>query len=150
MEIHIFLNKPPNKNYKVSARSETLQVYSFTNGNGAYNQLVMKNPRKLKENVNNKFPYLFLEKKHNRDKFQSMYENKPQIAVARTKHTVVTDSNKIIHRKCISKPLNPIFQNLLSRRMENPRGKTEDSYSRNNLKTITQQQNTRKDAALWC
>ena len=30
-----------------------------------------------------------------------------------------------------------------------PEGKNEDSYSRNHLKTITQQQNTRKDAAHW-
>ena len=39
-EIHNYLNVSPNKQYNVSARPETLQVYSFTNGNGAYDQLV--------------------------------------------------------------------------------------------------------------
>ena len=80
----------------------------------------MKTPRKLKEDVSNKFPF-FLERKQNRDKFESMYENKPQMAVAGTKHTIITDTNKIIHRA--SKPLNQTFQIPLSRRGENPRGK---------------------------
>ena len=50
-EIHNYLNMSPKKYYNVSARPETLQVYTFTNGNGAYDQLVMKAPRKLKEDV---------------------------------------------------------------------------------------------------
>ena len=58
-EIHNYLNTSPNKQYNVSARPETLQVYSFTNGNGTYDQLVMKTPRKLKEDVSNKFPFFF-------------------------------------------------------------------------------------------
>ena len=107
------LNVSPNKQYNVSARPETLQVYSFTNGNGTYDQLVMKTPRKLKEDVSNKFPYLFLERKINRDKFETMYKNKPQMAVAGTKHTIITDTNKIIHKKRASKPINQIFQNPL-------------------------------------
>ena len=81
-EIHNYLNISPNKHYNVSASPETLQVYTFTNGNGAYDQLVMKAPRKLKEDVSNKFPYLFLEKKQYKEKFESAYENKPQTAVA--------------------------------------------------------------------
>ena len=108
-EIHSCLNVSPNKHYNDSAKPESLQVYSFNNGNGAYDQLVMKAPRKLKGDVSNKFPYLFLGKKHNRSKFESMYENKPRTAVAATKHTIVTDTNKIIHRKRIVKPLNPII-----------------------------------------
>ena len=123
-EIHNYLKMSPNKQYNVSARPETLQVYTFTNGKGAYDQLVMKAPRKLKEDVsNNKFPYLFLEKKQNKGKFESAYENKPQTAVAETKHTIITDKNKIFLRNRISKPLNPISQNPLSRRGGNPRGK---------------------------
>ena len=85
-EIHLYLKVSSNKLYTVSAKPETLQVYSFTNGNRAYDQLAMKSPRKLKEDVVNNFLYLFLEKKHNRVKFGSMYENKPQTAVAGTKH----------------------------------------------------------------
>ena len=122
-EIHNYLNVSPYKHYNVSARPETLQVYSFTNGNGTYDQLVMKTARKLKEDVTNKFPYLFLERKQKRDKFESMYENKPQLAVAGTKHTIKPNTDKIIHRKRASKPLNQILQNPLSRRGENPRGK---------------------------
>ena len=122
-EIHNFSNVSPNKQYNVSAKPETLQVYSFTNGNGAYDQLVMNAPRKVKQDVSNKFPYLFLERKQSRDKFESMFENKPQMAVAGTNYTIITDTNKIIQRKRTSKPLNPMFQNPLSRRGENPMGK---------------------------
>ena len=121
-EIHNFLNVSPDKQYIVSAKPETQRVHSFTNGNGAYDQLVIKAPRKLREDVSNKFPYLFLERKRSRDKFENMYANKPQMAVARTKHTIITDTNKIIHRKRASKPLNPIFQNPLSRRGGRTRG----------------------------
>ena len=110
-EIHNYLNVSPNKQYNVSARPETLQVYSFTNGNGSYHQLVMKTPRKLKEDVSNNFPDLFLERNQNRDNFEIMYENKPQVAVAGTKHNIITDTNKRLHRKRASKPLNQIFQN---------------------------------------
>ena len=52
-----------------------------------------------------------------------MYETKPQPAMAGTKHIIIRDTNKRIHRKRISKPLNPMFQNPLSRLGENPRGK---------------------------
>ena len=60
--------------------------------------------------------------KQNKNKFESKYETKPQTAVAGTKHTITTDTNKTIHRKLISKPLPNTFQNPLSRRGENRRG----------------------------
>ena len=82
----------------------------------------MKAPRKLKEDVSNKFPCLFLEKKVNKTKFESAYDTKPQIAVAGTKHTITTNENKIIHRKRVSKPLNYSFQNPLCKRGEISRG----------------------------
>ena len=53
-----YLTVSPNKHYNVSAKPETLQVYSFTNGNGAYDQLVMKAPRNLKEDISKKIPIL--------------------------------------------------------------------------------------------
>ena len=43
---------------------------------------MVKAPRKLKEDVRNEFSYLFLEKKVNKNKFESAYDTKPQIAVA--------------------------------------------------------------------
>ena len=82
----------------------------------------MKTPRKLKSDVSNNFPYKFLEKKQNKNKFESEYDTNPQIVVAETKHTITTDTNKIIHKKRISKPLSNSFQNTLSRRGENSRG----------------------------
>ena len=52
----------------------------------------------------------------------SEYQTKPQTAVAGTKHTIITDTNKIFHRKLVSKPLPNSFQNPLSHRGENKRG----------------------------
>ena len=60
--------------------------------------------------------------RQNKNKFESIYETKPQTAVAGTKHTITTDTNKTIQRKLISKPLPNTFQNPLSRRGENRRG----------------------------
>ena len=106
-EITSYLNLPTDINEFVSARPETLQVYSFNNADGEYDQLIMKSPRKLKCDVSNKFPYKFLEKKNKikTNNYENNYETKPQTAVAGTKHTITTDTNKIIHRKLISKPL---------------------------------------------
>ena len=54
---------PIVKTTSISAKPETLQVYSFASNDGHYDQLVMKASRKLKEDVSNSFPCLFLEKK---------------------------------------------------------------------------------------
>ena len=121
-EVHNYLNISPKKHYAVSEKPETLQFYSFANKNGQHDQLVMNAPRKLKEDVRNKFLYLFLEKKRTKIKFDSAYEREPQIAISGTKHTILTNENEVIHRKRASKPTNPLFQNPLSRRGENPRG----------------------------
>ena len=67
-EMTSYLNIPTDINEIVSARPETLQVYSFNNGDGEYDQLIMKAPRKLKCDVSNKFPYQFLEKKKTKQK----------------------------------------------------------------------------------
>ena len=94
--------------------------YTFSNSEGHHDQLV-KGPRKLKEDFSDEFPYLFLEKKVNKNKFERACDTKPEIAVAPTKRTVTMDKKKIIHRKTVSKPLESTFQNPLSRRGENPR-----------------------------
>ena len=47
-EITSYLNLATGINEIVSARPETLQVYSFNNRDGEYDQLIMKAPRKLK------------------------------------------------------------------------------------------------------
>ena len=51
---------------KMVAQPETLQVYSFNNGDGEYDQLIMKAP--LKGDVSIKFPDQFLEKKKTKQK----------------------------------------------------------------------------------
>ena len=51
------------------------------------------------------YPFKFYEKNYKKNSLDSKFENKSQIAVSGTKHTVTTDKNKIIHRKLISNPL---------------------------------------------
>ena len=63
-----------------------------------------------------------MEKKQNKNKFESGYQSDPQTATAGTKHTITTDTNKTLHQKLVSKPLPNSFQNPLSRRGENRRG----------------------------
>ena len=115
-ELTSYLNLPTDNNEFFSAQPETLQVYSFNYGKGGYDQLIMNTLRKLKCDVSNNFPYKFLEKKQNKNKFESSYQSKPKTAIAGTKHTITNDTNKILHRKLVSKPLPNSFQNPLSRR----------------------------------
>ena len=86
----------------ISAKPEILQFYTFANNEGPHDQLVIKAPRNLKEDVSNKFPYLFLEKKVNKTKFESAYDTKPQIAVGGMKRTITKNENKTIHRKRVA------------------------------------------------
>ena len=77
----------------------------------------MKTPRKLQCDVRT-----ISDTKQNNNEFESKYETIPQTAVTATKHIITTDTNTIIHRKLISKPLKNSFQNPLSRQRENARG----------------------------
>ena len=86
-ELTTYLTLPTDDNEFLVSQPETLQVFSFNNGRGGYDQLIMKTPRKLKCDVSNNFPYKFLEKKQNKNKFESGYQSQPQTAVAGTKHT---------------------------------------------------------------
>ena len=61
-KITSYVNIPTDLKEIVSARPETLQVYLFNNGDGEYDQLIMKASRKLKYDVSTKFPYQFQEK----------------------------------------------------------------------------------------
>ena len=109
-ELTSYLNLPTDNIEFIPAQSETLQVYSFNNGRGGYDQLIMKTPRKLKCDVCNNFPYKFMEKKTKKNKFESGYQSEPQTAVAGTKHTITTDTNRILQRKLVSKPLPNSFR----------------------------------------
>ena len=86
----------------VSAKSDTLQVYSFSGAGGVSDQLPMK-PKKSAKGVSN-YPFSFLEKKHQRNKFESANSDEPQLAISGTSHTVTTPNGRVIHRKLISKP----------------------------------------------
>ena len=48
--------------------------------------------------------------------------DKPNIAVAGTKHTVTSPNGRVIHKKCISKPPNNINQDCKNNRGTGPRG----------------------------
>ena len=105
------------KNF-VSAKPDTLQVYSFNGAGGVSDQLPMK-PKKSNKGVS-KHPFLILEKKHQRSKFESAYTDKPKIAISGTNHTVKTPNGRIFHRKNISKPIN--FKQEYSNRGTGPKG----------------------------
>ena len=120
--IHLNISSPNQKTTVVPAKPETLQVYSFSNKDEHHDQLAMKTPRRLKKDVGEKIPYLSLEKNVNKNKFETAYDTKPQVAITGTKHTITIDTNKVLHRKRASKFFSNTFQNQLSRRSENPRG----------------------------
>ena len=52
-----------------------------------------------------RYPFKFLEKRHNRKSLEGRFQSKIQTAVSGTENTVKTDTGKIIHRKFISDPL---------------------------------------------
>ena len=109
-----------NGNY-ISAKPDTVQVYSFNGQGGQSDLLPMKAPRKTKEAVSN-YPFQFLERKINKGKFESACHEKPQTAIGGTKHTVTTTDNRILHRKHISKPIKIVSQETTPRKPQN-RGK---------------------------
>ena len=83
-------------------------------------QLPMK-PKKNDKGVSN-YPFLFLDIKHRKSKFESAYMDKPNIAVSGTKHTVTTPNGRVIHKKCISKPPHNFNQDCNNNRGTEPRG----------------------------
>ena len=92
----------------VLSKPDTLQVYSFNGAGGVSDQLPMK-PKKTTKGVSS-YPFLFLEKKHQRSEFESAYSDKPQLPISGTKHTVTTPNGKILHRKNISNPITDFNQ----------------------------------------
>ena len=77
-------------------------------------------PKKGEKGVKN-YLFSFLEKKHQRNKFESAYSDKPQLAISGTSHTVTTPDGRIIHRKLISKPIET-FKQENNNRGTGPRG----------------------------
>ena len=106
--------------HSVSAKSETLQVYTFSGEGGSSDHLPMKQKRKSTKTVS-KYPFQFFKRKNTKSKFESPYYEKLQTAVKGTNHTVTTFENKFIHRKLISKPITP-FEQETSNRGTGPRG----------------------------
>ena len=103
----------------VSAKPDTLQVYSFSGAGGVSDQLPMKSKKGAK-GVSD-YPFSFLEKKHQRNKFESAYSDKPQLAMSCTSHTVTTPNGRVLHRKLISKPIET-FKQENNNRGTGPRG----------------------------
>ena len=77
-------------------------------------------PKKNAKGVSN-YPFFFLEKKHQRNKFESAYSDKPQLAMSGTNHTVTPPNRRVLHRKLISKPIVD-FNQELNNRGTGPRG----------------------------
>ena len=100
----------------VSAKPDTLQVYSFSGAGGVSDQLPMK-PKKNSKGVS--CPFFFLEKKHQQN-LESAYSDKPQLAISGTNHTVTSPNGRVIHRKMISKPID--FNQENTNRGIGPRG----------------------------
>ena len=69
------------KNY-ISAKPDNLQLYSFSGVGGVSDQLPMKT-KKNDKGVSN-YPFFFLEKKHQKSKFESAYTDKPNVAIPGT------------------------------------------------------------------
>ena len=59
--------------------------------------------------------------KHQRNKFESAYSDKPQLATSSTSHTVTTPNGRVIHRKLISNPIGT-FNQETNNRGNGPRG----------------------------
>ena len=55
-----------------------------------------------KKKIPVRYPFNFVEKRHNRKPLEGMFQSKIQTAISGTKNTVKTDTGKIIHRKLIS------------------------------------------------
>ena len=58
-----------------------------------------------KKKVRVRYPFKFVEKKHNWKSLESRFQSKIQTAISGTENTVKTDTRKIIHRKLLSGPL---------------------------------------------
>ena len=101
--------KKLTNNHSVSAKSGTLQVYTFSGEGGSSDHLPMKQKRKTTKMVS-KYPFQLFERKNTKSKIESPYSDQLQTAVKGTNHTVTTAENKIIHRKLISKPITPFEQ----------------------------------------
>ena len=107
----------------ISAKPDTLQVYSLNGAGGVADQLPMKQKKGAK-GVSN---YLFLFHKFftNTTGFtkiwQCLFGKKTQLAISGTNYTVTTADNKILHRKNISKPVSEITQEP-NNRGTGPRG----------------------------
>ena len=82
--------------HSVSAKPDTLQVYSFSGAGGVSDQLPMK-PKKNANGVSS-YPFLFLEKNINVVNLK-VHTPVNQLAISGTKHTVTTPYGKILHRK---------------------------------------------------
>ena len=106
-------------NLSVLAKPDTLQVYSFKGAGGVSDQLPTK-PKKNAKGVSN-YPFIFLEKKHQRNEFERAYSDKPKLAVSGTKRTVTTPNVRVLHSKMISKPISEFSQKQNNRGI-GPRG----------------------------
>ena len=122
--------KLSNLTNAISVDSKDLSVYITRNSTGEITDYLVMSKKKnndpkyrrgmtftqnkkpsntVSNGKNHNYPFTFYEKAQTKSSLGSKFENKPQIAISGTKHTITTDKNKTIHRKLISNPIP--FQN---------------------------------------
>ena len=95
------LDNPKNGNV-ILADTETPSIYQFNGDGSETDQLIMQTTKDSRKAVSKQYPFFFLERKHQKGKFESAYDNKVQKAKHGTEHIVVTNTGKMIYRKMIS------------------------------------------------
>ena len=109
----------------VSAHPKELQVYTIKgNDGGLVDYLVIKDGKRRNKSVSSSFtPYQFYERLNKPNSLKQKFKTDKELtAVSETKHTVMTDTGRRLHKKLISKPI--AFQPTKkedSRRGTNPR-----------------------------
>ena len=57
-----------------------------------------------------------MKKKHQRNKFESAFSDKPRIEITGTNHTVTTPNGRVLHGKHVSKPIADFNQEHINKR----------------------------------
>ena len=85
----------------------------------------------------NKFPYYFVERNHQKKSFESKYKPKIQKAISETEHTVLTDKNRRVHKNQITGPIKIQPGEQLTMKFQKSSRPQSDSPRRRGERSIT-------------
>ena len=68
-------------------------------------QILAAKTKSPKKRNSVRYPFKFLEKRHNRKSLEERFQSKIHTAISGTENNVKTDTGRIIHRNIISRPL---------------------------------------------